>query len=579
MSDAQITIGRVRARCGEEWEPARVRLRLSHLLSTADFQPSGLPPRAILLIRRVQVARPLDLEQVRVSREWEQALRAETTSLLQHAARPYRGIVPADAPAALFADEAELLACLSLWLVRPAPELLWIWQAGVSPRIPFLNSEELTRRLCRSARAVPAALELLAQWDDMRVPFLAALSESQVEAIFQTVAFEFGLSVTCRELSFPNVALPLDEGGANREEAVNRQGATYPTGTDRSVGVPSRPHEQNTGDNSSQVTPEVTRLPAWLGAIERSGSRLTPSAQALLLLTAAIHRAPTLPHAAQSLQALSQYAAQRRQESATDEKTYPQEAGPLEYSAREDTRSSAVASPGVETETTPAGFTSADDMSQPSGVASNPLDQASRQEARVLEPDAAESSPAVRSVILSQSAPWNGLEGIRIRLGGAFYLLNLFLRLDAPACFDARFACSEHLTRWGLVQLLAQYLLSHEANTFAVETTDYADDPLWPLLARLDGRLPEAPVAPHLPDRTQTLQIVLESLRARLANALNGAQEAAMLRVPTIVYVTRVHLDVVMSLQHISLPARIAGLDANPGWMPDLLRVVAFHFE
>jgi hypothetical protein len=35
----------------------------------------------------------------------------------------------------------------------------------------------------------------------------------------------------------------------------------------------------------------------------------------------------------------------------------------------------------------------------------------------------------------------------------------------------------------------------------------------------------------------------------------------------------------VMSLNDISLPVRLAGLDCDPGWLPDFGRVVKFHFE
>jgi hypothetical protein len=34
-----------------------------------------------------------------------------------------------------------------------------------------------------------------------------------------------------------------------------------------------------------------------------------------------------------------------------------------------------------------------------------------------------------------------------------------------------------------------------------------------------------------------------------------------------------------MDLKHVSLPVRLAGLDANPGWYPELGRVVTFHYR
>ncbi|HEY6411865.1 MAG TPA: hypothetical protein VIY29_30775, partial [Ktedonobacteraceae bacterium] len=43
--------------------------------------------------------------------------------------------------------------------------------------------------------------------------------------------------------------------------------------------------------------------------------------------------------------------------------------------------------------------------------------------------------------------------------------------------------------------------------------------------------------------------------------------------------VCRTHVDLFMSMEEISLPVRRAGLDRDPGWMPDLARIVYFHFD
>jgi hypothetical protein len=44
-------------------------------------------------------------------------------------------------------------------------------------------------------------------------------------------------------------------------------------------------------------------------------------------------------------------------------------------------------------------------------------------------------------------------------------------------------------------------------------------------------------------------------------------------------YVTTTHVDVVMGLDDISLGARLAGLDRDPGWLPEFGRVILFHFD
>jgi hypothetical protein len=94
-----------------------------------------------------------------------------------------------------------------------------------------------------------------------------------------------------------------------------------------------------------------------------------------------------------------------------------------------------------------------------------------------------------------------------------------------------------------------------------------------PLVAGLD---------PHL---LRWLALVLPAVRLRLRRALNPSSlerfslAASLLCCPGRLYVTSTHVDLVMSLDTISLPVRLAGLDRNPGWMADLGKVISFHFE
>jgi hypothetical protein len=64
------------------------------------------------------------------------------------------------------------------------------------------------------------------------------------------------------------------------------------------------------------------------------------------------------------------------------------------------------------------------------------------------------------------------------------------------------------------------------------------------------------------------------SLRLRDPRALTAVMLARRARVEC----TAAHVDVIMSLDRATLPIRLAGLDANPGWVPALGRVVSFHY-
>ena len=44
-------------------------------------------------------------------------------------------------------------------------------------------------------------------------------------------------------------------------------------------------------------------------------------------------------------------------------------------------------------------------------------------------------------------------------------------------------------------------------------------------------------------------------------------------------FVSRTHIDLHMSMEEINIAVRRSGLDRDPGWVPDLARIVYFHFD
>ncbi|HEX6624630.1 MAG TPA: hypothetical protein VF064_13035, partial [Pyrinomonadaceae bacterium] len=300
---------------------------------------------------------------------------------------------------------------------------------------------------------------------------------------------------------------------------------------------------------------------------------------------------------------------------------------------------------------------------------------------------------------LAPAPPWRDLEGGETALGGVLFLLNFFLHLRLPECFDEDFPLSEHVTGWGLAELVARALLA-EADCGDA----YEEDPLWAVLARLDGRREGEPPAASLrvgedyrapahwlehfaandaqpwsfhvsgprlvllhaglfPAAVQTLagdaparvaagivadyrargvafegvdisfegladeiaadenattrasDVIAEVDRASvfasfgrvplsaglrrwmgwtlpfmkyvLARALADGEEAltpcelarTLLLKRGRLYATATHVDLVMEMSQVSFEVRRAGFDASPGWVRDLVRVVAFHFE
>jgi hypothetical protein len=169
-------------------------------------------------------------------------------------------------------------------------------------------------------------------------------------------------------------------------------------------------------------------------------------------------------------------------------------------------------------------------------------------------------------------SPFKCHQGVDTQLAGVFYLINLMQRFDLPGRLEEQCPPDSQPGAWGVLELLARGLLA--GTRLPLEA-----DPLWPLLAQLDNRQPAS--LPSLP----WLRLVLPPIRAYLYRILkidknDEAEPVEVLMLhPGLVYVSATHLDVVMSLEEISMPVRLAGLDANPGWLPDFARVIQFYFE
>ena len=240
------------------------------------------------------------------------------------------------------------------------------------------------------------------------------------------------------------------------------------------------------------------------------------------------------------------------------------------------------------------------------------------------------------------------------QFASVLYLVNLLSWLDLPAAWPEGAAPGG----WAALELLARHLLTAEAAP--------RDDPLWRLLAELDGREPgtvaEMGIGAADPVRLPAAWLrrwapspaswewAEQQGRMLLADRCRGfvvadvpcppgqgaaaaAAEHARLQTPGVsgslrpgrpreaagpadsggtpgwarwratvgqfvawllasrdvpagalaqpgrIAVTQTHVNVVLDLEHVDMAARTCGLDRDPGWVPDLGRIVAFHFE
>jgi hypothetical protein len=146
-------------------------------------------------------------------------------------------------------------------------------------------------------------------------------------------------------------------------------------------------------------------------------------------------------------------------------------------------------------------------------------------------------------------------EGVFTALGGVWFLVNVLMALKL---------LDDDLSPWLKLEVLARRLL-----------VDPPDDPLWVALAELAGR-------EHTPENIARaagwLSEVWTRIEAWLLERLDDISQLVLVK-PARLYVTRTHIDVVFNLQDIDISMRLIGLDRDPGWVPELARVIAFHFE
>lgn len=161
---------------------------------------------------------------------------------------------------------------------------------------------------------------------------------------------------------------------------------------------------------------------------------------------------------------------------------------------------------------------------------------------------------ALESVVLPGS-------GTPTQLGGILYLINMMVQQDMTT------------GAWGALELLARALLEPMPKPLQ-------DDPIWAILAELDGRSPHEPL---LTKSNPWLTSALPDIRAHLLALLRLDDPShlaeTLLLANARLHITHTHVDLVMPLEAVSLPVRLAGLDFDPGWQPAFGHVIQFHFR
>lgn len=179
-----------------------VRLRFERLFGSANFHPAGLPAAAIVCIKKLHapaLEQRFGYRDFQLSLDWQSGVQSEIEKLYRRAFRPIRESVPAQAESIVFADNAELLACLaSDWCEGILAERWW-WRS----LFPNLSQAQTVARIwVEAAEFSPTALQILSKYSKA-VKFVKKLQPDEINNLLQQMIRVFGLNYLRKALFEP----------------------------------------------------------------------------------------------------------------------------------------------------------------------------------------------------------------------------------------------------------------------------------------------------------------------------------------------------------------------------------------
>ena len=200
-----VQVGKLTVRTAQRGaaRDAGFRVRSESLLRSLELQPPGLPERAVLIVRRMKLAR--------IDGTSAQRTRDALADLRRRAARPLAGPVEASADAVLFGDEAELLTCLTSDLVHGTARGRWYWQKI----LPARSAEGAGRAAALAAawisrvRWLPATLARLPE--PVAHEAVSLLSQPDISRVLRAMLGGFGVDE--RPLLLPPSGSPTSMAG------------------------------------------------------------------------------------------------------------------------------------------------------------------------------------------------------------------------------------------------------------------------------------------------------------------------------------------------------------------------------
>ena len=616
---SQATIGhlKLRSRTADTNVPA-LRLRTEHLLNNIDLQPRGLPPGSLLLVQKVYVSMPLSSSTSPQSR-WAEQLHAQMETLYRTSARPALGPVPSNAASVLFTDVAEMLAYLTRDLLNRRAWQHWYWQRVLRhvPRVPHAPGSALAAAWSEHATFVPAMLDYL-QIEELHAA-IALLTLPEVSRVIASLNAGFALSSP--------VSTPIPIANDQLSEASHPHHDGLP---------PEVPAPEQTSGIPLPIRPPWQR---WLAPLQVTS--LPPQAQYLLGLIVTLHHAPSFARSAEFMsRALSWLQAEQEREPiveesiAANQRSFSTAQAPVTNHPAANQHSFSPAPAPVTNH--PAATSTTRDVifgaAQPfpsEGLLTGLggvlylvnvlkwLDLPASWEASGTWGTLAEylGSWAIIELLArglldamveeyAADPMWNVLAMLDKREPGALIGANLPPRtaFRLPAAWLARYG-KPHFSWTVATDGLHLYLVDGDAGYLVVDVPLEGRSMHEVIAAEIDAyraqdidvtvQVSHNPALNSLhhylsalvhPNALWWLERMIGFIRYLLVRALSepaidehSLPEALLCKHGRLI-AGRTHVDLYMPMDQVSLGIRRAGLDRDPGWVPDLGHIVLFHF-
>jgi hypothetical protein len=555
LDGATVSVNRLCVR-GDVPDVLRARLRTERVLDAVCLHPRGIRPAAILCVRRLGDPRPrsvvLDGWQT-PPRCWVAEIEVAIDRLARGAARPAHGAVPSGTEAVLFADRAEMLACLAAdWSSGQAGGRWW-WRALIGD---VCSLRFVVKTWLETPEYVAAGLEELAR-QGRATSFVARLGVDEARRMTTAV-------VTAHGLAPPGLTPSPDRSsGADLEleastPALPSRGRLAPSRASRADVIAAPWAGLVPEADHPALHLEQRRLLAVALLLRRAVSGRRTAA----LVHAALAWAPVAADRAESTDAIADGrrnvepdppAAVVRTATATRERSSrrPRVIDQQSTGGKGDRETRALAPGDIVPVSRPREVPAA----EPCTIEAGP---------ERCRADGPRHSKAVEARTAATT------ETTQTELGGLLYLVNLGIFLGLYGDFTTPRSVGLDVPIWDFVELVGRPLVPRR----------HRPDPIWPMLGRLSLR---AGGARRRASRDRQLDASMPSIRERLRLALGVRRDRhagrLLIERSARVVLSPTHVDVFFLLSQLSIAVRLSGLDRNPGWIPAAGRIVSFHYD